>query len=427
MAVKLKPLSEQVMVVLGASSGIGRETALQAARRGATVVVAARNEAGLVSLVDEITGAGGEAAHVTCDVTDEAQVRQVAAVAVARFGRIDTWVNVAGISVYALFEDTTPEEFRRIFDVNVIGQVHGAQAALPHLKQNGGALIGISSVESIVSLPLHSAYSASKHAVEGVLDALRRELMAEGAPVSVTSIKPATINTPLFTSSRSKLDVVPKGPPPIYRPRVVADCVLYAAEHPVRDLFAGGAGRAMAMNQLMAPWMMDAVLAKFGIPASKTDLPAPGGLEGNLYDPDGDARTQGDVATRPLRSVYTWFELHPAARVLAWGAVIGGAAVLRSRRAAARQPQPDQAVTVVVAEVVASSEPNDESPNEETTLFFADAALTEGEPAESEPVGGYQHVRSAGPDGMRDPPRRAWTKVDQASDESFPASDPPHY
>lgn len=275
MAVKLKPLSEQVMVILGASSGIGRETARRAAAAGATLVVAARGQAGLASLVEEITQAGGKAVAVVCDVTDEAQVRQLARDAVARFGRIDSWVNVAGVSVYAGFEDTTPEEFRRILEVNFMGYVHGAQAALPYLREQGGALIVISSVESIVSLPLHSAYAASKHAIEGAFDALRRELMAEGVPVSVTSIKPATINTPFFTNSRSKLDVVPKGPPPFYDPGVVADCVLYAAEHPVRDLFAGGAGRSMAINQVTAPGLMDALLAKFGIPGSRTEPPPP--------------------------------------------------------------------------------------------------------------------------------------------------------
>jgi NAD(P)-dependent dehydrogenase (short-subunit alcohol dehydrogenase family) len=198
---QLKPLNEQVVVILGASSGIGRETALRLADRGAKVVVAARGEPGLASLVDEITGRGGEATYVTCDVTDTAQVDAVATAAVQAFGSIDTWVNVAAVTVYAGFEETLPEEFRRVMDVNYMGQVNGARAALPHLRREGrGALISISSVESMVSLPLHSAYAASKHAVEGVFDALRRELLAEGVPISVTSVKPATINTPFFSA-----------------------------------------------------------------------------------------------------------------------------------------------------------------------------------------------------------------------------------
>jgi short-subunit dehydrogenase len=336
MTVKLKPLAEQVIVILGASSGIGRETALQAARGGATLMVAARNEAALITLVDEITAAGGKAAYAVCDVTDFDQVQSVARDTIARFSRIDTWVNVAGVSVYARFEDTTPDEFRRIMEINYMGQVHGALAALPHLKSNGGALIVISSVESIVSLPFHSAYSASKHAIEGAVDALRRELIAEDARVSVTSVKPATINTPFFTNSRSKLDVVPKGPPPYYEPGVVADCVLYAAQHPVRDLFAGGAGKTMAMNQFMAPAMMDRIMARFGIPASKTDVPAPEGREGNLYAPMlSEDRASGDFTGQSRRaSLYTWLELHPMVRLAAGGALIGAVALARNRRTA---------------------------------------------------------------------------------------------
>lgn len=407
MAIKLKPLSQQVMVILGASSGIGRETARRAADRGAIVVVAARNAAGLATLVEEITALGGKAVAVTCDVTDEIQVRQVARDTVARFGRIDSWVNVAGVSVYAGFEDTTPEEFRRILEVNFMGYIHGAQAALPYLREQGGALIVISSVESIVSLPLHSAYSASKHAIEGAFDALRRELMADGVPVSVTSIKPATINTPFFTNSRSKLDVVPKGPPPLYDPAVVADCVLYAAEHPVRDLFAGGAGRSMAINQVMAPGLMDSMLARFGIPASKTDRPAPEGQPGNLYTADGDDRARGDFTARARPSLYTWLELHPLARTLAVGAVVTGAVLLRRRKARGHSDEP---VALLPA-------PSGASERALANAAFADRAVA----ADSS----YPPVRPAGPSAMRDTAGRAWTREDEASDESFPASDPP--
>src|SRR3954469_25056665 len=273
---KLKPIDEQVVVIVGASSGIGRETALRFAERGSKVVVAARSESGLASLVKEIEARSGQGAYAVCDVSDFEQVKAVAETAVQTFGRIDAWVNVAAVSVYARFEETSPEEFRRVIEINYLGQVHGSLAALPHLRQTGqGALIAISSVESIVSLPLHSSYSASKHAVEGAMDALRRELMAEGAPISVTSIKPGTINTPFFNNSLNKMDVKPKGPPPIYQPKVVADCVLYAAEHPVRDLFAGGGGRQMVLSQLTMPRQVDRVLGRLGIPAERTKEPAP--------------------------------------------------------------------------------------------------------------------------------------------------------
>jgi NAD(P)-dependent dehydrogenase (short-subunit alcohol dehydrogenase family) len=336
MRTKLKPLNEQVVVVLGASSGIGRASALALAARGASVVVSARSEKGLVSLVAQITAAGGRATYVVCDVADFAQVRQVASIAVHTYGRIDTWVNAAALSLFAHFEETTPEEYRRLMEVNYLGQVHGALAALPHLRTSaGGAIIAISSVESIVSLPLHAAYSASKHAVEGAMDALRRDLMAEKAPISVTSVKPATINTPLFTNSRSKMDVKPKGPPPVYEPNVVADCVVYAAEHPVRDLFAGGAGRMMALQQFTAPRQMDLYLSKIAIRQERTKEQRPEGMPGNLYEPTSDDRASGDYSRRARSfSLYTYLETHPRARVLAAGSALVTTGLLLSRRSA---------------------------------------------------------------------------------------------
>jgi NAD(P)-dependent dehydrogenase (short-subunit alcohol dehydrogenase family) len=322
---KLKPVNEQVVVLLGASSGIGRESALRLAARGAKLVVAARSEPGLLALVAEIHAHGGEATSVVCDVADAEQVRHVAEVAEQVYGRVDTWVNVAATSVYAKFEDTTPEEFRRVMEVNYLGQVHGALAALPALRRaGGGALIAISSVEAFVSLPLHAAYSASKHAVEGAVDALRRELIADREPISVTSIKPGTINTPFFNNALNKLDVKPKGPPPVYQPGVVADCVLHAAQHPVRDLYAGGGGRQMVLSQLTMPRQVDAVLGRFGIPLERTKEPTPAGSPGNLYAPrTEDNRSEGDFSGRARRfSLYTWSRLHaPAA--LAAGSVLG--------------------------------------------------------------------------------------------------------
>ncbi|WP_062997087.1 SDR family oxidoreductase [Nocardia mikamii] len=317
--IKLKPLAEQVVVVAGSSSGIGRETALRLGKAGAKVVVAARNERGLASLVREIGAAGGEAVYAVCDVSDRGQVESVADLAVATFGRIDTWVSAAGVVVYADFEHTTPEEFRRLMDINFMGQVHGFQVALPHLRRaGGGALVSVGSGETVISMPLNSAYAASKHAVEGMLDALRRELDAAGTPVSVTSIKPSAINTPFFTNGRNKMDVKPKGAPPFYRPAVVADCVLFAAAHPVRDLYAGGAAKLMKVTQHLAPRLADVVLAKFGIPMERTTEPAKD-VDGNLYEPSGDARVEGDFHSRALQvSPYTWLATHPKARRLLW-------------------------------------------------------------------------------------------------------------
>lgn len=330
MTIRLKPLGEQVVVVLGASSGIGRASALRLAARGARLVVGARSEAGLVSLVGEITRAGGQAVHLVCDAVDPDQVERLAELAVSRYGRIDTWVNCAAVSLFATFEDTTPAEFRRVMEINYLGQVHGALAALPRLRASGqGALISISSVESRVALPLHAAYSAGKHAVQGAMDSLRRDLLADGAPISVTTVKPATISTPLFSNSRNKMDRKPKGPPPVYSPTVVAACVEHAAEHPVRDLLAGGAALQMLTTEFLAPKAMDVLLGKVAIRAESTRQPVPGGSPGNLDGPTSDDRVKGDFFGRP--SLSTWLQLHPRVRRIAVAGLLTGGPVLVRR------------------------------------------------------------------------------------------------
>jgi NAD(P)-dependent dehydrogenase (short-subunit alcohol dehydrogenase family) len=340
MTIKLKPIDRQVVVILGASSGIGRETALRLSKKGARLIVGARSENGLQSLVDEIKSWGGDADYMVCDAADFEQVKALAQKAVDRFGRIDTWVNNAAVAVYALAEETTPEEFRRVMEVNYMGQVHGALAALPHLRSGGGgAIIGTSSVEGIVALPLHSAYAASKHAVEGFMDALRREMMAEGAPISITSVKPATINTPFFTNARNKMDVKPTGPSPVYHPAVVADCILYAAENPVRDLYAGGAAKAMAAGQMAAPGFVDTILAKFGISSARSQEPAAGEAPGTVDAPRlDDNRREGDFTSRSRRvSVYTYLETHPKAKAAAGVGGMLAASLLRLGLRAAPQ------------------------------------------------------------------------------------------
>src|SRR5215204_5056430 len=229
---RLKPVKEQVVVLMGASSGIGREAALRFAERGAKVVVSARSEEGLNSLVEEIRGKGGQVTAVPAEVTDFEKVKAVADRAVEEYGRLDTWVHLAAVGLFATFEQTTPEEFERVIDVNLMGQVYGAMAALPHLKREGrGALIHISSMGAKRSIPLQSAYCASKHGIDGFLEALRVELKHEGWPVSVTQVMPATINTPLFDKARTKLGVKPVAPPPIYQPGIVSEAILHATEN----------------------------------------------------------------------------------------------------------------------------------------------------------------------------------------------------
>lgn len=286
MNIELKPIEQQVVVVMGASSGIGRATALEFARRGARVMVSARSQEGLDSLVEQIRYAGGQAEAVVADVTDFEEVQTVARRAAATFGRIDTWVHTAAVAIYANFEQMTPEEFMQVIDVNLLGQVHGAMAALPYLRQVGrGALIHISSVESKRALPYHSAYAASKHGIAGFVDALRLELMHEGVPISVTNIMPATINTPFFNKAKTKLGVEPKGQPPVYEPEQVAEAILYAAENPVRDLIVGGAGKLMVWGQAFAPSLMDSYMLATAFQGQRTNTPKSENAPNNLFVP----------------------------------------------------------------------------------------------------------------------------------------------
>lgn len=331
---QLKPIEQQVVVVMGASSGIGRETALRFARRGAKVVVSARNQDGLETLVREIRAAGGTATPVVADVTDFAQVKAVADEAVAQYGRLDTWAHLAGVSLYATFAESTPEEFKRVIEVNLVGQAYGAMAALPHLKREGrGALIHVSSIESQLAFPYQSAYAASKHGIPGFLDALRLELRHEGIPISVTNIMPAGINTPFFNKARTKLGVKPTAPPPIYQPGTVADQIVYAAEHPVRDMIAGGAGKVFVQTKKISPLLMDRLLLLIGFASQKTDEPKSVQGANNLFAPvQGQNRVEGDFSQGALeRSMYNWLGRHPYTRRALAGVALSAATLLGAR------------------------------------------------------------------------------------------------
>ena len=331
---RLKPVEEQVVALMGASSGIGRESALRFAKKGAKVVVSARGEEGLASLVDEIRRSGGQATAVVADTSDFEQVNAVADRAVEEYGRLDTWVHLAAVGLFATFEQTSPEEFARVIDVNLMGQVYGAMAALPHLKrEGGGVLIHVSSVEAKRSFPFHSAYGASKHGIDGFLEALRVELKHERWPISVTQVLPGTINTPFFDKGRSKIGVKPVGIPPIYEPETVADVIVYAAENPARDLVSGGAARALILNQRLSPRMLDAVLTtRAGFSPQKTEEPRSEDDPDNLYGPIPGHDTARNGFRAFSRSLYNWLEMHPTVRRgAAAGTALGLLAALRRR------------------------------------------------------------------------------------------------
>ena len=330
---QLKSIEEQVVVLMGASSGIGRETALRFARKGAKVVVSARGEEGLDSLVEEIQAEGGEAISVPADTSKFEQVKAVADRAVQEYGRLDTWVHLAAVGLFATFEQTTPEEFERVIDVNLMGQVYGAMAALPHIKrEGGGALIHVSSMGAKRSIPLQSAYCASKHGIDGFLESLRVELQHEELPISVTQVMPATINTPFFDKARTKLGVKPVAPPPIYQPGIVSEAILHAAENPARDLVVGGAAKAVILSQQVSPRLLDTLLKIRGFEVHYTGEPKPEDAPDNLFEPmEGHNVVEGSFSHRAHpRSLYTWLELRPTLkRAAIVGGALGALAVLR--------------------------------------------------------------------------------------------------
>lgn len=298
MDLELKPLSEQVVVVFGASSGIGRVTALEAARRGATVVAASRDGDALASLARQ-AGADGRFETVVAEATDPGQVAAVAGRAVERFGRLDTWAHVAGVGEHGRFVDTPPEEFRRVVEVDLLGPVYGAHAALPHLRAaGGGVFVVVSSEVARRGFPLLSAYSAAKHGVEGFLEALRVELQHDRVPVAVTQILPGSVATPFFEHSRTRLGVRPSGPPPVLRPERVAAAILRAAEHPKRDVVVGGAAKFQLGLQRLSPRLVDAFARWTAFRLQESDEPKRPDDHDALDAPvEGDDRERGVVTT----------------------------------------------------------------------------------------------------------------------------------
>ena len=330
-------LRNQIVVIVGASSGIGRATALAFAHAGASVMAAARHERALRSLEAEAPNLAGEIVAQPPDAADPEAVVALARAADARWGRIDTWVNAASVAMYASVEQTEPDEFRRILDVNVVGTANGIRAVLPIMeRQRAGTIINIGSVESRRALPLQSAYAASKHAVKGLTDALRAELRHREVPISVVLVNPSAINTPFFRHARSKLGVVPRPFPPVYEPEAVADAIVHASLHPVTEVVVGGGGAGLAMLERISPELADRMLGlrAIGDDLQRTEKPdeALDNLDAPLDEPGSVRGEWGGMARR-----VSWYTslvgLHPVRTRIAALAGLGalGAVLLRRR------------------------------------------------------------------------------------------------
>lgn len=309
----LKPLSEQTLVITGATSGIGLATALSAAAAGAAVVLVARNGSALRSIQDRIEADGGRAATVVADVGDAAQVDAVVSKAQIAFGGFDTWINNAGVGIYAPLVDTPGAEHARLFQTNYWGVVYGSLAAVRHFRSRpgGGALINVGSIQSDMAAPLLGAYTASKHAVKGFTDALRIELRHERVPVSVTLIKPSAIGTPFPQHGRNLTGFTARLPRPLYAPSVVAGAILRAAQRPHRTITVGGVGRAQVLFATTLPRLYDR-LAPLTVPwLVDRSLPV-GPVQGNLETPDPrrELMIEGDQKGRAF-SLYTQARARP--------------------------------------------------------------------------------------------------------------------
>ncbi|HEX7048030.1 MAG TPA: SDR family oxidoreductase [Gammaproteobacteria bacterium] len=326
---KMKPnlqkLNEQVIVITGATSGIGLATARMAAKRGARLVLAARDEAAVRQLAEELNAAGCEAVAVTADVSHEDDVQAIVEAARERFGGFDTWVNNAAVSMYGHLLDEPIKDERQLFETNYWGTVHGSRAAAMHLRDKGGAIINVGSANSDYAAPLQGTFSASKHAVKGYTDALRMELEEEGAPVSVTLVKPSPIDTPYAHHARNHLENEPRQTPPMYSPEIAAKAILFCAEHPKRDIYIGGAGRLFSLAGHVAPRLMDRIMSRAGTRMQKTGRPDDG--RDSLYSPDSDMQERGEQQGRVMKtSLYTSAAMHPkrtGVLIVASGVVAG--------------------------------------------------------------------------------------------------------
>ena len=330
-----------MVVVTGASGGIGRATARGFASRGSRVVLLARGATGLAAAAEDVRRAGGQPLVIEVDTADHQQVEAAAQRVEDELGPIDVWVNVAFTSVFARFTDIEPDEYRRVTDVNYHGFVNGTRAALAHmLPRDRGTIVQVGSTLAYRGIPLQSAYCGSKHAIQGFHESLRTELLHDKSHVHVTMVQMPAVNTPQFSWVLSRLPNQAQPVPPIYQPEVAAKGVLYAADHPRRrEYWVGGSTMGTLVANAVAPGLLDRYLARTGFSSQQTSQPKDPEQPANLWEPaDGDTgRDFGahgrfdDSATS--RSPQLWASQHHGVIGAALGVAVGvaGAVAVRGR------------------------------------------------------------------------------------------------
>jgi short-subunit dehydrogenase len=336
MTVRLKPVEEQVVVITGASSGIGLATARMFAEHGARgLVLVARNQETLNHVAEELSAKGTRTVAVQADVARREELERVARTALDTFGGFDTWVNDAAVALYGTLEEIPIEDQRRQFEVNYWGMVYGSLIAAQHLRQRrGGAIINVGSVLSERAMIFQTQYSASKHAVKAFTDGLRMELERERAPISVTLIKPSAIDTPYPEHARNYLQDELKTPPPVYDPHLVARAILFAAENQKRELTVGFGGWMIGALGTIAPRLLDKAMELTGYSSQTTEQPERPQMRDNLYRPRQDGDEYSSLRGEPRKtSLFLAAQMHPfatAAVLAGLGAAIVALLVPRS-------------------------------------------------------------------------------------------------
>ena len=327
--------SPRVVVVTGASGGIGRAVATAFAARGDSVALLARGAAGLEQAAADVVDAGAPALAVIVDMSDQDAVEAAAERVEAELGSIDVWVNVAFTSVFARFVDIEPEEFDRVTQVSYLGYVNGTRTALRRMRPRGrGVIVQVGSTLAYRGIPLQSAYCGAKHAIQGFHESLRTELMHEGSGVQVAMVQMPAVNTPQFQWVLSRLPKQAQPVPPIYQPEVAARAVVYAADHPRRrEYWVGESTAATLVANAIAPGLLDRYLARTGFKSQQTAQDRPSDQPANLWEPADESRDFGAHGLFDERShshsPQVWASQHHG--LLASAAVLGGAALMVRR------------------------------------------------------------------------------------------------
>lgn len=325
--------NSEVVVVTGASAGVGRATAREFGKRGSRVALLARNEDGLESAKKEIEALGGKALIVPTDVADHEQVEAAAQKVEEEFGPIDVWVNDAIAVIFSPFKEISAEDFKRSTEVCYLGTVYGTMAALKRMiPRDKGTVVQVGSALSYRAIPLQSAYCGSKHAIRGFTDSVRTELMHDGSNVHITTVHLPAVNTPQFNVSKTTLPYHPQPVPPIFQPEVAAEAIHWAAHHKRREIYVGGSSVAVIIGNKLLPGLGDRYLAKTGYSSQQTDRPVSPDRPDNLYETvPGDHGAHGNFDGQSSSESYQlWATTHRGLlAAAAFGVVAGGVALLK--------------------------------------------------------------------------------------------------